>query len=124
MRERGPATLRRHGVRAHARVFLISLAIAFFSAELAGADKRVFMAPDDHTDYFWSATDVEYRDFFLNMLDFYINQAAATAGEPPQHQSRFSADGSLWLWEYEKHRTPGQFQRLVDALKSGHLSAP
>jgi|GEM_PF-403940 len=86
--------------------------------------KRVFMAPDDHTDYFWTATDVEYRQHFIRMLDYYIAQADATAGEPPEHQSRFSADGSLWLWEYENNKTPAEFQRLVDKIKSGHISAP
>ena len=109
------------------RLLFIALVIAVSIArvESVGADhKRVFMAPDDHTDYFWSATDVEYRQFFQTMLDYYINQAQATAGEPPELQSRFSADGSLWLWEYEKHKTPAEFQRLVDTIKSGHISAP
>jgi alpha-mannosidase len=86
--------------------------------------KRVYMAPDDHTDYFWSGTDVEYQQFFLTMLDYYLDQADATANEPTEFQSRFSADGSLWLREYEKKRTPAAFQRLVDRLKSGHISAP
>ena len=123
MRAAARMWLRRPGAAA----ILFSLVVVFglASTESAtAAPKRVFMAPDDHTDYFWSATDVEYRQFFLSMLDYYINQAEATAGEPAEHQSRFSADGSLWLWEYEKHKTPGEFQRLVDALKSGHISAP
>lgn len=109
------------------RLLLVSLvcALSLASAESAGAGpKRVFIAPDDHTDYFWSATDVEYRQFFQTMLDYYIDQVQATALEPPQFQSRFSTDGSLWLWEYEKHKTPAQFQRLVDTIKSGHISAP
>jgi alpha-mannosidase len=58
------------------------------------------------------------------MLDYYLDQIQATAGERPEHQSRFSTDGSLWLWEYEKNKTPAEFQRLVNAIKSGHISAP
>jgi alpha-mannosidase len=68
----------------------VVVAVLLAVASSAGAaPKKVFMAPDDHTDYFWSATDVEYRQLFLQMLDFYITQAEATAGERPEHQSRF-----------------------------------
>jgi alpha-mannosidase len=106
-------------------LLLILLVTTLWISQPAAADpKRVFMAPDDHTDYFWSATDVEYRQFFLTMLDYYIDQAQATAFEVPQFQSRFSADGSLWLWEYEKNKSTAEFQRLVDTIKSGHISAP
>src|SRR5262245_14825029 len=67
--------------------------------------KHVFMAPDDHTDYYWSATGDEYRQHFQTMLDYYMDQAdLSRAVDPPDKQSRFSADGSLWLYEYEKNR--------------------
>ena len=105
-------------------VSLCFLVLVFELAPAAADHKRVFMAPDDHTDYFWSATDVEYRQLFQTMLDYYLDQIQATAGERPEHQSRFSTDGSLWLWEYEKNKTPAEFQRLVNAIKSGHISAP
>jgi alpha-mannosidase len=106
---------------------LALLCFVVLAAHVATAEadhKRVFMAPDDHTDYFWSATDVEYRQLFQTMLDYYLDQVQATAGERPELQSRFSTDGSLWLWEYEKNKTPAEFQRLVNAIKSGHISAP
>ena len=32
------------------------------------------MAPDDHTDYFWSGTDVEYKQAFVTMLDYYLDR--------------------------------------------------
>jgi alpha-mannosidase len=102
---------------------LATAGIAFPTAATAD-QKRVFMAPDDHTDYFWSATAAQYEGFFIDMLDYYLDQADATASEPPAFQSRFSADGSLWLREYERKKTPADFQRLVDRLKSGHISAP
>jgi alpha-mannosidase len=104
---------------------ILALAVGLaLAGPASAAPKRVFLAPDDHTDYFWTATDVEYRQFFQTMLDYYVNQADATAHEAPEHQSRFSTDGSLWLWEYEKHKTHGEFHRLVEKLKSGHLSVP
>ncbi len=94
-------------------------------SETHSEQKRVFMAPDDHTDYFWSATGDEYRQHFQTMLDYYMDQAdISRAVDPPEKQSRFSADGSLWLYEYEKNRSPGDFQRLIDNIKSGHISAP
>ena len=102
---------------------LIAFSIAIPGSALAD-HKRVFMAPDDHTDYFWSATGDQYAVAFTEMLDYYLDQAEATKNEPPNLQSRFSADGSLWLWEYAKKKDPADFQRLVDALKSGHISAP
>jgi alpha-mannosidase len=100
-----------------------ALALAF-PGNLFADPKHVFMAPDDHTDYFWSATAAQYEVFFVDMLDYYLGQADATAAEPSHFQSRFSADGSLWLREYQRNKSPGDFQRLVDALKSGHISAP
>ena len=82
------------------------------------------MAPDDHTDYYWSGTAEQYSGALTEMLDYYLDQADATKGEPGNLQSRFSADGSLWIWEYAKNRNAADFQRLVDSLKDGHLSAP
>ncbi len=95
-----------------------------FAEPVAAQQKRVFMAPDDHTDYFWSATASEYEQVFQSMLSYYLDRADATSAEPSQYQSRFSADGSIWLRAYEQNKTPGEFQRLVDRIKSGHISAP
>jgi alpha-mannosidase len=104
-------------------LIIIASAIAFPGSALAD-HKRVFMAPDDHTDYFWTATADQYSVAFTQMLDYYLNQADATKGEPSNLQSRFSADGSLWIKEYAKNKNVADFQRLVDALKDGHISAP
>ena len=112
-------------LRRGATLFLALTAFAVACPGSALADhKRVFMAPDDHTDYFWSATADQYSVLFTEMLDYYLDQADATRNEPPNLQSRFSADGSLWIREYAKNKNVADFQRLVDALKSGHISAP
>jgi alpha-mannosidase len=95
-----------------------------FTDQVLAAPKRVFIAPDDHTDYFWSATDVEYKQAFVTMLDYYLDQADATAGEPSNYQSRFSTDGTLWIRAYEQSKTPAAVQRLIDRIKSGHISTP
>jgi len=86
--------------------------------------KRVYIAPDDHTDYFWTAGESTYRQVFLDTLDYYLNQADATAADPPDYQARWNCDGSLWMWTYEKNRTAAQFGRLIDRIRDGHITVP
>ena len=86
--------------------------------------KRVYLANDDHTDYLWTADEATYRAAFLEMIDYYLNLADATANNPTQYQSRFNCDGYFWLWEYERNKSTAEFQRLMDRIKDGHLSAP
>src|SRR5258705_7630576 len=92
---------------------------------LAHADpKRIYLANDDHTDYFWSGDDAQYRSAFLSMLDYYMTQAETTAYRPPDFRGRFNCDGSLWVWEYEHNKTPAQFSRLVGHLQDGSITMP
>jgi alpha-mannosidase len=93
---------------------------AFFQPD----PKRIYIAPDDHTDYFWTAGEAAYRQAFLKMLDYYLSQADATAGNPLDFQSRWNCDGSFWIWTYEKNRTSTQFQRLINRIRNGHISFP
>ena len=86
--------------------------------------KRIYLAPDDHTDYLWTADEATYRQAFLEMLDYYLDQADATEGNPADFQSRWNCDGSFWIWTYEKNRTAAQFQRLIDRIRDGHISFP
>lgn len=90
----------------------------------AAQQRRIYIAPDDHTDYYWTANETVYRQAFVDMLDFYLDLADTTAGNPPDYRSRWACDGSFWLWEYERNRSPAQFQRLIDNIRSGHISAP
>ena len=88
------------------------------------AQKRIYIAPDDHTDYFWTADDVTYRSAFLEMLDYYLDNADNTASNASPYQSRWNCDGTLWVWEYERNRSAAQFQRLIDRIADGHISVP
>lgn len=89
------------------------------------AQLKIYLATDDHTDYMWSADEGVYRQAFLDMLDYYIAMADSTMlTEPPQFQSRFTCDGSFWIWTYEKNRSAEQFQHLIDRIKSGHITVP
>ncbi len=88
------------------------------------AQKKFYIAPDDHTDYYWIADEALYRDSFLTMIDYYLNKMDDTQGNPSDSQMRWSCDGSLWMWEYERNRTPAQFNRFIDRIRDGHMSVP
>ena len=102
----------RHFVAA-AAVLLAALTAVPATAAPAATTKRIYIANDDHTDYFWSGDDVQYRAAFLSMLDYYMGRAEATTALPSDQRARFNMDGSLWLWEYEHNKSANEFQRLV-----------
>jgi alpha-mannosidase len=108
------------------RIRVVILA-ALMIVQAVGAfppQKRIYIANDDHSDYMWAADEAGYRKAFLDMLDYYLDLADRTAGEPAEYRSRFSADGALWAWIYEKDRTPAQFDRLIQRIKDGSISLP
>lgn len=86
--------------------------------------KRLYIANDDHTDYMWTANEAKYDSAFVQMLDFYLRQIDSTKNNPPDFQARFNCDGSYWLRAYQKYRSPAQFNRLIAAIKSGHIGSP
>ena len=86
------------------------------------AQRRFYIAPDDHTDYFWTADDTTYRQAFLTMIDYYLNKMDATASNPSDSQMRWTCDGSLWMWEYEHNRNAQQFERFLSRMRDGHMS--
>lgn len=101
-------------------IFLISLILV--GSQSGPAQKRFYIAPDDHTDYFWIADDVAYRQAFLTMIDYYLGKMDQTQGNPSDRQMRWHCDGSLWMWEYERSRTPQQFERFMSRVRDGHMS--
>lgn len=88
------------------------------------APKRIYIAPDDHTDYFWAADEETYQQAFVDMLDYYLDLADKTADEPTEYQSRWACDGSFWLWTYEKNKSAADFERLISRIRDGHISVP
>lgn len=104
-----------------ARQIVVLAAIAV-AAGGASAQRRFYIAPDDHTDYYWTADGDTYRQAFLTMTDYYLNKMDQTAGNPPDTQMRWNCDGSLWMWEYEHNRLPAQFSRFLDRVRDGHMS--
>src|SRR6185295_10002872 len=91
---------------------LALLTIALTAGPGRSDPKRIYIANDEHTDYFWTATGPQYRVAFQTMLDYYMDQADATAGNPADARGRFNCDGSLWAWEYQQSRSTADFQRL------------
>lgn len=100
------------------------LIILAFQIINTAAQKRIYIAPDDHTDYMWTANEAAYQNAFLTMTDFYLNQMDLTSGNPPSQQARWNADGSFWMWTYQNNRSASQFQRLIDRINDGHFSVP
>ena len=82
-----------------------SLAISGLPAAHAQT-KHIYLANDDHTDYMWTADADTYNAIFVDMLDYYLHLADDTTGNPAPYQSRFNADGSYWLWCYERRKSP------------------
>lgn len=105
----------------HLRLFIL---MAFLWIQNSSLANQIYLAPDDHTDYMWSANEETYEKAFLTMIDYYLDQIDATQADSPPHQARWNADGSLWMWIYQKNRTQAQFQRLIDRIKDGHFSMP
>jgi alpha-mannosidase len=91
---------------------------------LVATVSRIYVGNDDHTDYMWTGTDLQYRTAFQNMLNYYMTQAEATAGNPSNARGRFNCDGSLWVWEYEHQRPAADFARLVGHLRDGSITMP
>ena len=107
----------------------LTLTLLFLCSLCIAQQKRLYIANDDHTDYMWTANEAKYDSAFVQMLDFYLHQIDSTALRPgknnaPDFQARFNCDGSAWLKAYQKYRSSAQFNRLISAIKSGHISSP
>ena len=85
---------------------------------------RIYLSNDDHTDYMWTTDADTYNAVFVDMLDYYLGLADETDGNPAPYQSRFNADGSYWLWQYERQKPPAEFDHLMQRVKDGHIGAP
>ena len=107
----------------HALALVTALALAAPSPG-AAQQKRIYLAPDDHTDLIWAEGEAYYLNYFPRSLDFYLGQIDATAAAPSDQQQRWNTDGTLWLDAYEKSRTPAQFNALIARVRDGHIGVP
>ena len=94
--------------------------VAAFAAE----PTRIYIGNDDHTDYMWATDADTYDDIFVEMLDFHLGLIDQTITKPSPFRNRFNTDGSLWLWQYERKKSPAEFARLIARIKEGYISSP
>jgi alpha-mannosidase len=106
------------------RRYFLLLSFAGVSASVMAQPSRIYIANDDHTDLMWTADAQRYAEVFVEMLDFHLGLAAQTQGNAPPYRNRFNCDGSYWLWNYERRKSPEEFARLIEAIKAGTISAP
>ena len=107
------------------KLFTIGLVLGLTAAAGGAAEPvRIYLANDDHTDYMWTADAETYNAVFVDMLDYYLRLTDDTTTNAAPYQSRFNADGSYWLWQYERRKSPADFERLMTRVKDGHISAP
>jgi len=88
------------------------------------AQKRIYIAPDDHTDYMWSGNEAAYAKVLGDMSDLYLNEMDLTATLPSDYQMRWNADGNFWMWNYQQNRTAAQFNRFMSRVADGHVTIP
>jgi alpha-mannosidase len=100
------------------------LAFMWMISSNATAQKKIYIANDDHTDYMWAGNEAQYKQAFLDMLDYYLNLTESTSSLAPEYQSKFNCDGTFWVKSYEQNRTAQQFQRLINQIADGHISVP
>ena len=101
----------------------VGLILALLSVP-ALSQKRIYIAPDDHTDYMWSGNEAAYAKVLGDMSDLYLNEMDATATQPADYQMKWNADGSFWMWNYQQNRTAAQFSRYMSRVVDGHMTIP
>ncbi|MCB9274522.1 MAG: T9SS type A sorting domain-containing protein [Lewinellaceae bacterium] len=109
------------------RAFCPCILIAWLGqlcSPLSAQQNHIYLANDNHTDYFWSGNAQDYVGVALNEIDYYVAQADATANLASPYQSRYNLDGAWYAYTYKQHRTPEQFGQLISCMQSGHISLP
>ena len=91
---------------------------------LMAQTRHIYLANDNHTDYFWSANEDDYQDVAINEIDYYLDLANSTANLASPFQSRYNLDGAWYLNAYRQNKTPEEFEQLLDKIRSGHFSVP
>ena len=101
--------------------------ILFLVQFTANGQKRIYVANDDHTDYMWTANEIEYDSAFLLMLDVWMDYNDFTKNANPTNynfQSKWNCDGTFWVARYKKYRSAAQFNRLITQIQNGQITVP
>jgi alpha-mannosidase len=103
---------------------LLLLIIWTIIGDIIAQQKKIYIAPDDHTDYMWTNTEEAYNHAFLEMLDYYIRLNDSTSDELYPYQSKWNCDGSFWIYTYRKNRNKEQFGELIRQIREGKITVP
>jgi alpha-mannosidase len=98
--------------------------VMYLSASATAQQKMIYIAPDCHTDFMWTAGKEQYKEAFLEMLDYYIHLNEVTSGQPYAYQSKWNCDGSYWVYTYAKNRSKEAFQQLLGQIRAGKITVP
>jgi alpha-mannosidase len=109
-------------MRAPAILAVLLALPACFSTSSRAHD--VYLMNDNHSDYGWNATTEAYDEAMAAEFDYYLNQIELTRNDPPESQGRFNADSWWYLYNYEQKRSSFVFERLIEAIRSGHITVP
>jgi alpha-mannosidase len=88
------------------------------------AQKRIYIADDNHTDEFYSLPPYRQDTAFTNQLTWYMRRAYATSGLASDYQQRYACDGWYWVNAYEKTKSAAQKDSLWAKILDGHISFP
>ncbi len=98
--------------------------LLYIVSNVSAQKKKIYIAPDDHTDYMWTSTEEGYKKAFLETIDYYLKLNDSTASSPYALQSKWNCDGSLWAYTYEKNRSSNQFGHFIKQMKDGKITVP
>ena len=104
-------------------VLLLYCCLGYVSA-LKAQERHIYLANDNHTDYFWSGSPQDYDNVALNEINYYLAQADATENLASPYQCRYNLDGAWYVYSYKQQSTPEQFENLMSHIRSGHISMP
>ena len=103
---------------------LFALSLSALPCTAGAQTNRIYLAPDDHTDYLWSGTAADYEQWIPQMIDHYLDLNDATANNAEPYRSKWNCDGWYWVDIYKRNRPAAQFDRLIAQLQSGQMTVP
>lgn len=83
--------------------------------------ERVYIACDDHTDYYWSGDAATYRQAFLEMIDYYQDFEATYGAKLPSYSAAF---GNEWdLYPASLAEVSARVKRAIEKLRAAEALA-
>ncbi len=86
--------------------------------------KQLYLAMDNHTDYYWSGNAAAYDSVAVREIDFYLDLADSTQMLALPYQNRYNLDGAWYVEAYRRQKSSAEFNRLIQRIKTGHISVP